>query len=116
MTGAPKRALPAASQSDALAWQMRAYGIECETEHKFHETRRWRLDVAVVGRSLAIEIEGGVWTGGRHTRPTGFLRDAEKYNALAIAGWRLLRVTPAQVKSGEALSLVERALMGGSER
>jgi hypothetical protein len=30
----------------------------------------------------------------------------EKYNALAVAGWSLLRVTPADVRTGRAVLLV----------
>ena len=110
-------ALPKQSQSDVLAWQLRAYGItDFEQEYKFHDLRRWRTDIALVSHRLAVEVEGGVWTKGRHTRSAGFLGDMEKYNELALAGWRLIRVTPQQVKSGEALALIERALLAGAER
>jgi hypothetical protein len=47
---------------------------------------------------VAIEIEGGVWTGGRHTRGSGFVADCEKYNAAAMAGWTVFRLTAEQVK------------------
>ena len=40
---------------------------------------------------VAIELEGGVYTGGRHTRPEGFLKDIEKYNNITILGLKLLR-------------------------
>jgi len=40
---------------------------------------------------IAIEAEGGVWTGGRHTRGGGYTKDAEKYNAAVVLGWRVLR-------------------------
>jgi hypothetical protein len=38
------------------------------------------------------------------------VKDMEKYNALAAMGWLLLRVTPTQMRNGEALSLAERTL------
>jgi len=66
-------------------------------EHRFHETRRWRFDWAWPDHRVAIEIEGGVWTAGRHTRGQGFLADIEKYNAAAELGWRLLRYPPGRV-------------------
>lgn len=52
------------------------------------------LDFAWVEQKLAVEIEGGTWmeTGG-HTSGTGFEKDCYKYNALMLAGWRLLRYT-----------------------
>jgi hypothetical protein len=64
-----------------------------DLEHKFHPTRKWRIDCALPERMLAIEIEGGVFTQGRHTRGKGFINDIEKYNALTTLGWHLLRYT-----------------------
>lgn len=42
-------------------------------------------------KKVAIEREGGIWSGGRHTRPQGYLNDMEKYNAYAKHGIPLLR-------------------------
>lgn len=77
-------------------------------EYRFAPPRRWRLDFAWPEQKLALEVEGGIWTGGRHTRGSGFIGDMEKYNTLAIMRWHLLRVTPAQIKSGEAATLVKK--------
>ena len=65
-------------------------------EYKFHTTRRWRFDYANPDIRLAVEIEGGVWTRGRHTRGKGYISDLEKYNAATLAGWKVLRYTPSQ--------------------
>ena len=84
-----------ASTSEELfleAW--REYGkYELVSEYRFYEKRRWRFDFAHVASMVAIEIEGGVWSGGRHTRPHGYTQDAEKYNAATCAGWAVLRYT-----------------------
>lgn len=66
-------------------------------EYKFDPVRRWRIDYAFPAERIAVEIEGGVYTRGRHTRGKGFENDMEKYNALAEAGWRLLRYTPTKI-------------------
>jgi very-short-patch-repair endonuclease len=79
-------------------------------EHRFHDTRAWRFDFAWPGRRVALEVEGGTRSGGRHTRPQGFEDDAEKYNEAALLGWLVLRVTGAQVKSGKALAWVTQLL------
>ena len=93
--------------SDSLARMVLIYGLPVATrEHRFHPKRKWRLDLSWPLSKLAVEVEGGVWTRGRHTRPRGFLNDIEKYNALTLLGWSLLRVTPKQVKTGEALDLI----------
>ena len=61
-------------------------------EHRFHETRKWRFDFAHLETKTAIEIEGGVWSGGRHTRGAGYAKDAEKYNEANFAGWSVIRL------------------------
>lgn len=63
-------------------------------EYRFAPPRRWRLDYAWPDHRLALEVEGGLWTGGRHFRGKGALADMEKYNTLAVMGWRLIRCTP----------------------
>ena len=41
-------------------------------EHRFAPPRRWRFDYAWPDRRLALEVEGGTWTGGRHVRGRGY--------------------------------------------
>jgi very-short-patch-repair endonuclease len=69
------------------------FGFEFVREFRFHAVRRWRFDFAIPGLLLAVEFEGGAWTGGRHTRGSGFVKDCEKYNAAAVLGWGVLRFT-----------------------
>lgn len=76
-------------------------GISYETEYRFHNTRKWRTDYYISDYNLAIEIEGGVYINGRHTRPSGFMRDIEKYNQLTVYGIILLRYTPRMIKKCE---------------
>jgi hypothetical protein len=84
-----------------------AHGVICPVaEHKFHPDRRWRFDYAWPSILVALEVEGGVWSGGRHTRGSGFLRDMEKYNAAAGLGWRIVRCVPTDLlrkSTGDAL-------------
>jgi very-short-patch-repair endonuclease len=68
-----------------------------EFEYRFHSRRRWRFDMAYPTVRLAIEVEGGVWSLGRHTRPSGFMADMEKYNTATTDGWHVLRFTPNQL-------------------
>lgn len=81
-----------------------------QTEFRFDPIRRWRFDYAWVDRLVAIECEGGAWTKGRHTRGTGFIKDMEKYNAAQLAGWVVLRYTPQQLSTGQAMSELRQAL------
>jgi len=84
--------------------------VQPTTEHRFVPDRRWRFDFAWIAQKVALEVEGGVWTGGRHTRGAGFLGDCEKYNRGAVEGWAILRVTPSALCSRETIELIRRAL------
>ena len=96
---------------ELLAFQMRALGLPAwEPEYRFHRARQWRFDLAWPHLRLAVEIEGGIWTGGRHTSPVGFEQDCEKYNEAAILGWRVIRVTGRMVKDGRAVDVIQRAI------
>ena len=96
---------------ETLALHIRAVGLpEPIREYKFDPKRRWRADFAWPEIMLLVEVEGGHWTGGRHTRGAGFEADCEKYNEAALFGWRVIRVTGSHIKSGLAIQLVERAL------
>ena len=79
-------------------------------EWKFHPERKWRFDLAWVSKKVAVEVHGGTWTGGRHTRGTGFEKDREKMNEAALLGWLVLEVTGDQIRSGQALGWIEKAL------
>lgn len=88
-----------------------AAGLPAPTrEFRFHPTRLWRFDYAWPAALVALEVEGGVWTGGRHTSGAGFLRDMEKYNSAALLGWRVFRCTPRQLTA--APGLLRQALKG----
>lgn len=78
-------------------------------EYRFHPTRRWRFDWAWPDHKVALEVEGGAYINGRHTRGAGFIHDMQKYNEAALHGWLLIRVTPKQFYSDAPL-LVQRAI------
>jgi very-short-patch-repair endonuclease len=79
-------------------------------EYRFHETRKWRFDFAWPDKKIALEVEGAVWTGGRHTRGSGFIRDMEKYNSAAMRGWRVVRCTPQTISAPETLTMLRELL------
>lgn len=75
------------------------HGIACKPEFIFHETRKWRIDFYIEhnGKKLAVEVEGGIWSDGRHTRGSGFIKDMQKYNELTKYGIYLYRVEPKKL-------------------
>ncbi len=98
----------------ALLQQIRAAKLpEPERQYRFHPERMWRSDFAFLDDPFApllVEVDGGTWSGGRHTRGAGYQADCEKANEAVLHGWLLLRVTGAHIKSGAALEWIRRAL------
>ena len=69
-------------------------------EHRFAVLtgRQWRFDFAWPDRMLAIEIDGGAFSCGRHTRGAGFVEDCRKLTAATLLGWRVLRFTAGDLE------------------
>jgi very-short-patch-repair endonuclease len=61
---------------------------------------------------LLLEVDGGLWVGGRHNQPGrwGIDNDAEKQSTAAAQGWRTMRITNSLIDSGRAVELIEAAL------
>lgn len=82
-------------------------GPPLEREFRFHPGRRWRADFAHLPSRTLVEIEGGIWLRGRHTRPQGFLADIEKYFEAAMAGWRVLRITERELTTATVKRIID---------
>lgn len=97
--------------TETLLWQIEDVGLPAPVrELRFKPPRRWRFDLAWPQHMVAMEVEGGVWTRGRHTRGMGFIQDMEKYNAAGIAGWLVLRAHGGSIRTGDAIESIVEAL------
>lgn len=76
-------------------------------EQTFYPGRDWKVDLMWRAVGLIVEIEGGIWIGGRHVHPPGFIEDMRKYNQMDLLGWDLIRVLPDWIDTGEALALLQ---------
>lgn len=85
-------------------------GFTTVPEHKFCETRKWRFDFAILDKKIGIEIEGGTFSRGRHTRPLGFRNDCEKYNMATALGWRVYRFPTDWVQDMTAINFLKEHL------
>lgn len=100
-----------------LFQQLRALRLPIPmTEYRFHPVRMWRFDCAWTDLKLALEIEGGVYVAGAHTRGAHFESDCEKYAEATVLGWRVLRVTPRMVKDGRAVGWLDAILLTTRQR
>jgi very-short-patch-repair endonuclease len=81
-----------------------------EPEYEFHPARKWRWDICFPERMVAVEIDGGLYVQGRHSRGAEREKDMEKHAEGICLGWRLLVVSPRMVNDGRLLAWLERLL------
>jgi hypothetical protein len=111
---------------------LRELDIGWQREYLFHPKRKWRFDYVVgpklgitkegqrlfnanhPSRSFAVEIEGAIWSRGRHTRGKGYQADLDKYNAATMLGYRVLRFSTADILRGRAKAFLREWLCGGT--
>jgi very-short-patch-repair endonuclease len=81
-----------------------------ETQQRIIPGRRFAFDAVYRTERLAIEVQGGIWTAGAHSRGSGVSRDAEKLSLAAAHGWRVIAVTRQQIEDGRAVRWIAAAL------
>jgi len=67
--------------------------IELATEVKLIPKRRFRYDYVHYDSKVVIEVNGGNWTHGRHTRPANLLSEYEKLNLAQNLGFNVFILT-----------------------
>ena len=82
----------------------------CEIEYRFCKGRKWRFDYAIPKYKIAIEQDGGLWTGGRHIRPAGYIKDMEKFNNAAMLGWVVLKFSPDELLKTNTMIIIRNTL------
>ena len=97
--------IPASPLEQQFAALLSAHEVIYKLEYRFHPTRRWRFDFAMPNHKVAVEVEGGTHSNGRHVRGAGYTADCEKYNAAVMLGWRVLRVTSDMLNDGRAVDV-----------
>jgi hypothetical protein len=82
-----------------------------EAELRFAPPRRWRFDYAWPDCKLALEVQGGIWTGGRHSRGAAMVKEWEKLNTAAIQGWRIIYCQPSDLTKPETIQTIRAAML-----
>lgn len=105
-----RRAARESKPESLLAFQLKAAHLPHEREAQVIPGRRYRFDFRLDW--LLVEVNGGVWAKGAsgHSSGTGITRDCAKTAEAVSLGFTVMSVTPAHVKSGQALQWIERAL------
>ena len=79
-------------------------------EHRFDSVNRYRFDYAHLRMQIAVEIEGGIYTGTGHAKTGTYLKDMRKYNLAQLKGWIVLRYAYGQehLIAGDAKKAFEK--------
>jgi hypothetical protein len=90
-------------------------------EYKFsgylgERKRRWRMDVCFPDADppLAIEVQGGLYSNGKHSREKGVRNDSQKSIEWQLAGGTIIHATPSMIKDESVVELIKEALGEGS--
>jgi hypothetical protein len=59
---------------------------------------RRRFDYAWPARKVLVEVHGGVFISGGHTRGSGFIADRQKMRSAAIDGWLVLEYVTTELE------------------
>jgi hypothetical protein len=95
----------------ALFTRLEQHGLPLgEGQYRFVDGRQYRWDRAWPAQMVAVEVQGGVWVNGAHSRGSGVQRDCMKLSLGAALGWRCLPVTPEMIEDGSAVELIRQAL------
>lgn len=73
---------------------LRMAGYTYELEHRFHDVRKFRFDIAFPEIKLAVEYNGIFSAKSRHTTAKGYSMDREKINLAQSLGWTVFEYTP----------------------
>src|ERR1019366_1704186 len=79
-------------------------------EFRFDPKRRWRFDYAWPDFKVALEVQGGIFIQGRHSRGAALLKEWEKLNRAAELGWRILYCQPDNLLKTATLAQLKRTL------
>ncbi len=101
----------------ALAY-FKSHGLPVPvTEYRFAHTigRRWRFDFAWCSSpfkiyTLALEVQGGIFIQGRHSRGAAMLKEWEKLNEASCMGWRIIYCQPKDLMTQATIDVIKRCL------
>lgn len=96
-----------------LLRQIKAVGLPTPQRYfKPIPDRDYSTDIAYPATMLLIEVDGGTWMKKSGHSGAGKERDCHKDALALILGYKTLRVTPSQIKSGFAIDCIEKIFRG----
>ena len=71
--------------------------------------RRFEFDFCLPDHRILVEIQGGTYNGGRHTRGYGYDADCEKSRLAQFDNWDVIAYTGRQITKENIERLIEYA-------
>ena len=71
----------------AMLWEATYPEIDLYSEYRFAAPRRFKADFCCPIAKVIIEIQGGIWADGRHSRGSGLYSEYEKLCIAASLGY-----------------------------
>mgnify|MGYP006445078117 FL=1 len=96
-----------------LHWERLYPEVDLWAEQKLIPHRRFRFDFVHYPSKTAIEVNGGNWGGGRHTRAGALNQEYEKILLAALEGYTVIFLSQDQIDE-EYLEMVHQVLVARS--
>lgn len=90
--------------------------IDLHSEYRFASPRRFRFDFACPLAKVAIEINGGIWTDGRHSRGSGLATEYEKINLASSLGWRVFHLCTNTIEDEVIYRMIAETIIKAKEK
>ena len=97
-------------QQFASTWLELYPDLDLHSEYRFCSPRRFRFDFANLDSKVAIEVQGGIFSQGRHSRGSGLVKEYEKMNLAAGLGWRVFYLSTATIGDIEIYEQIYTAI------
>jgi hypothetical protein len=94
-----------------LAWQMKVLKMPTPIREFIPiPGRKLRFDFGFPDWRLLVEVQGAVWTKGKHGRGSGIIQDQDKLNLATLNGFFCLQFSVNHVEDGRAVKVIAQAL------
>jgi very-short-patch-repair endonuclease len=87
---------PVTQYSEIGPWVDYLYEVRKKAKPR---SRKWRADFCWPDQQIVLEVQGGAFSGGRHTRGAGYQVDLQKSALLIAGGWQFYGFTAGMVRA-----------------
>jgi hypothetical protein len=91
-------------------WGLHFPEISLSPEYRFTPPRKFRFDFAHLESKVAVELQGAIFTGGRHSRGSGLINEHIKCNLAAQQGWRIFYLSANTINDFEIYQAIANTI------